>query len=173
MAQPRVALIVAVSRNGIIGRDGGLPWRLSSDLRFFKTITMGKPLIMGRKTWESLPKRPLSGRDNIVLTRHRSYSTPGATVVFDAETALSKARMFANRVKADEIAIIGGGEIYRLLMPKADRIYLTVVDLDVEGDTRFPDIDPAQWKEVGREKYPQGEGDDAAFMIKTLDRRYK
>lgn len=173
MASPRVVLVVAVSRNGVIGRDGSLPWRLSSDMKFFKTITMGKPLIMGRKTWESLPRRPLPGRDNIVLTRHRDYSAQGATVVFALETAVSKARMFANRAKADEIAVIGGGEIYRLFLPVADRIYLTVVDLEVEGDTRFPEIDPVHWKEVGREKFPKEEGDDAAFTIRTLDRRFR
>src|SRR5687767_14063027 len=123
--RPRIAFVVAVSRNGVIGREGKLPWRLSSDLRFFKTITMGKPLIMGRKTWESLPKRPLPGRDNIVITRQRGYRASGATVVADAEAALSNAQMFAARSKSDEIAVIGGGEIFTLLLPKADRIYLT------------------------------------------------
>jgi dihydrofolate reductase len=171
--RPRIAFVVAVSRNGVIGREGKLPWRLSSDLRFFKTITMGKPLIMGRKTWESLPKRPLPGRDNIVITRQRGYRASGATVVADAEAALSKAQMFAARSKSDEIAVIGGGEIFTLLLPKADRIYLTEVDLEVEGDTKFPAIDPAQWKEVGRERFACGENDDAAFVVRTLDRRFK
>lgn len=170
--RPRVAFVVAVSKNGVIGLNGKLPWRLSSDLRSFKTITMGKPLIMGRKTWESLPKRPLPGRDNIVITRQRGYVAPGATVVADAEAALSKAEMFARRAKSDEIAVIGGGEIFALLMPRADRIYLTEVDLEVQGDTYFPALDPAHWKEVGREKIARGEKDDAAFMIRTLDRRY-
>jgi dihydrofolate reductase len=170
---PRVSFVVAVSKNGVIGLNGRLPWRLSSDLRSFKTITMGKPLVMGRKTWESLPKRPLPGRDNIVVTRQRGYEAPGATVVNDAEAALSKAEMFARRVKSDEIAVIGGGEIFALLLPRADRIYLTEVDLEVEGDTKFPPLDPAQWKEVGREKFPRGENDDAAFVVHTLDRRYR
>jgi dihydrofolate reductase len=164
---------VAVSKNGVIGLNGKLPWRLSSDLRFFKTITMGKPLIMGRKTWESLPKRPLPGRDNIVITRQRGYTAQGATVVSDAEAALSKAEMFARRVKSDEIAVIGGGEIFALLLPHADRVYMTEVDLEVAGDTNFPALDPAQWKEVGREKFPRGENDDAAFVVRTLDRRYR
>jgi dihydrofolate reductase len=170
--RPRVAFVVAVSRNGVIGLDGTLPWRLSSDLRFFKTITMGKPLIMGRKTWESLPKRPLPGRDNIVITRQRGYTATGASVVADIEAALSKAAMFARRAKSDEIAVIGGGEIFRLLLPQADRIYLTEVDLDVQGDTFFPALDPTVWKEVGREKFARGEADDAAFVVRTLDRRY-
>lgn len=173
MAPIRVALVVAVSRNGVIGRDGTLPWRLKSDVRFFKTITMGKPLVMGRKTWESLPRKPLPGRDNIVLTRHRGYEAAGATVVSDPEAALSKAQMFARRANADEIAVIGGGEIYQLFLPMADRLYLTVVDLDVEGDTRFPAFDPAQWKDVGRESFGKSEGDDADFVIRTLDRRFK
>jgi dihydrofolate reductase len=171
--RPRIAFVVAMSKNEVIGREGKLPWRLSSDLRFFKTITMGKPLIMGRKTWESLPKRPLPGRDNIVITRQRGYRASGATVVADAEAALSKAQMFAARSKSEEIAVIGGGEIFTLLLPKADRIYLTEVDLEVEGDTKFPAIDPAQWKEVGRERFVRGENDDAGFVVRTLDRRFK
>ena len=171
--KPRIAFVVAASKNGIIGRDGALPWKLSSDMRFFKTITMGKPLIMGRKTWESLPRRPLPGRDNIVLTRTRGYSAPGATVVSDPEAALSKEAMFARRAGSDEIAVIGGGEIFSLMLPRADRVYLTEVDLETEGDTRFPALDPAHWREVGRERFPRGDKDDAAFTIRTLDRRFK
>jgi dihydrofolate reductase len=171
--RPKIAFVVAVSKNGVIGLNGRLPWRLSSDLRSFKTITMGKPLVMGRKTWESLPKRPLPGRDNIVITRQRGYAAPGATVVADAEAALSKAEMFARRAKSEEIAVIGGGEVFAQLLPRADRIYLTEIDLEVEGDTFFPALDPAQWKEVGRERRARGEQDDAAFVIRTLERRYR
>jgi dihydrofolate reductase len=171
--KPKIVFVVAVSKNGVIGRDGGLPWKLSSDMRFFKTITMGKPLIMGRKTWESLPKRPLPGRDNIVISRTRGYSAPGATVVSDPEVALSKAAICASRAGSEEIAVIGGGEIFALMLPSADRIYLTEVDLETEGDTRFPALDPAHWREIGREKFPRGEKDDAAFTIRTLDRRFK
>jgi dihydrofolate reductase len=164
---------VAAARNGVIGREGKLPWRLSSDLKFFKTITMGKPLVMGRKTWESMTKRPLPGRDNIVITRQRGYKAPGATVVADPESALSKAEMFARRAGADEIAVIGGGEIFSLLLPRADRIYLTEVDLDVTGDTFMPELDPAHWREVARERFSRGEKDEADFVIRTLDRRYR
>ena len=171
--KPKIAFVVAVSKNGIIGREGGLPWKLSSDMRFFKTITMGKPLIMGRKTWESLPKRPLPGRDNIVISRTRGYTAPGATVVSDPQAALSKAAMCASRAGSEEIAVIGGGEIFTLMLPSADRIYLTEVDLETEGDTRFPALDPAHWREIGREKFPRGEKDDAAFTIRTLERRFK
>jgi dihydrofolate reductase len=171
--KPRIAFVVAVSKNGIIGRDGTLPWRLASDMRFFKTITMGKPLIMGRKTWESLPKRPLPGRDNIVISRQRSYSAPGAIVVADPEAALTKAEMIARRSGSDEIAVIGGGEIFSLMLSRADRIYLTEVDLEAEGDTHFPALDPLHWREIGRERFPKGEKDDAAFAIRTLERRYR
>jgi dihydrofolate reductase len=173
MAGICVALVVAVSKNGIIGRAGKLPWRLSSDVRFFKKITMGKPIIMGRKTWESLPRRPLPGRDNIVLTRQADYKAEGAIVVRDVETALSTARTLAGRAGVDEIAVIGGAEIYQLFLPIAHRIYLTVVDLHVEGDTRFPSFDPAQWKDIGQDAFAKGEGDDADFVIRTLDRRFK
>ena len=171
--RPRIAFVVAASRNGIIGRQGKLPWRLSSDLKFFKTITMGKPLVMGRKTWESLPKRPLPGRDNIVITHQRGYKAPGATVVADPQVALSKAEMFARRAGSDEIAVIGGGEIFSVLMSRADRIYLTEVDLEVEGDTFLPQLDPMHWREVAREKFSRGERDEADFVIRTLDRRYR
>ncbi len=156
--------MVAVSRNGVIGRAGGLPWHISSDLKHFKAITMGKPLIMGRKTWESLPKRPLPGRQNIVITRQKNYQAEGAVVVADTASALAAAG------KVEEICVIGGGEIFTKFLAKADRIYLTEVDLEVEGDTRFPVIDPNQWLETAREIHPQGPNDSACFVFRTLDR---
>ena len=161
----RIALVVAVSRNGVIGRGGGLPWHISSDLKRFKAITMGKPLIMGRKTWESLPKKPLPGRPNIVITRQRNYQAEGAFVVFDAAAALVAAG------GAEEIAVIGGGEIYCMFFAKAKRIYLTEVDLEVEGDTRFPPIEPNQWLETAREIHSRGPNDSAAFVLRVLDRK--
>jgi dihydrofolate reductase len=160
----RIALVVAVSRNGVIGRDGGLPWHISSDLKRFKSITMGKPVIMGRKTWESLPKRPLPGRPNIVITRQANYHAEGATVVADVAAAISVAG------KAGEIAIIGGGEIYRAVFPMTDRIYLTEVDLEVEGDTHFPTLAPGEWNEIARERHQAGPNDSAGFTLRTLDR---
>ena len=160
----RIALVVAVSRNGVIGRDGGLPWHISSDLKRFKAITMGKPVIMGRKTWESLPKRPLPGRQNIVITRQPHYAAEGAVVVADIESALRAAG------DVDEIAVIGGGEIYATVFPRADRIYLTEVALDVDGDTSFPAINPAEWQEVAREVHDAGPKDSAGFTLRTLDR---
>ena len=167
----RIALVVAVARNGVIGRGGGLPWKLSSDLKLFKSITMGKPLIMGRKTWESLPKSPLPGRDNIVVTRNPDYAAEGAVVVNDIDAAVVKARELAKRAGADEIAVIGGGEIFSALLPRADRIYLTEVDIEVAGDTFFPALDPDAWRETETRGFERGAKDDAAFIVRTLDRR--
>lgn len=162
----RIALVVAVSRNGVIGRDGGLPWHISSDLRRFKAITMGKPVIMGRKTWESLPKKPLPGRPNIVITRQRDYRAPGATVVADAAAALAAARAHG----AKEIAVIGGGEIYAMFFDLADRIYLTEVDIAVQGETRFPLIEARQWRQTASEAVEKGPKDDAPCVLRVLDR---
>ena len=161
----RIVLVVAVSRNGVIGRDGGLPWHISSDLKRFKAITMGKPLIMGRKTWESLPKKPLPGRRNIVITRQKNYQAEGAVIVADVASALAAAG------EVEEICVIGGGEIFTKFFAKADRIYLTEVDLEVEGDTRFPLVEPAQWTETAREFHAQGPHDSASFVFRVLDRK--
>lgn len=160
----RIAFVVAVSRNGVIGRAGGLPWHISSDLKRFKAITMGKPVIMGRKTWESLPKRPLPGRANIVITRQDNYRAEGATVVADVAAAIAAAGNVA------EIAVIGGGEIFRLMFPMVSRIYLTEVDLEVDGDTYFPKLAPDRWQEIARERHEAGPGDVAGFTLYTLDR---
>jgi dihydrofolate reductase len=160
----RVALVVAVSRNGVIGRDGGLPWHISSDLKRFKAITMGKPMIMGRKTWESLPKRPLPGRRNIVVTRQANYIAEGAQIASSLDEALSLSG------DAEEIAIIGGGEIYRAAFDRTDRLYLTEVDMNVDGDTYFPPVKAVEWLEIGREQYAAGPNDSAGFTLRTLDR---
>ena len=161
----RIVFVVAVSRNGVIGRAGGLPWHISTDLKRFKAITMGKPLIMGRKTWESLPKRPLPGRQNIVITRQKNYRAEGAVVVPDTSSALAAAG------EAEEICVIGGGEIFDKFLARTNRIYLTEVDLEVEGDTRFPVIDPGQWHETAREIHPRGPNDSAGFVLRVLDRK--
>lgn len=167
MIRPRIAFVVAVARNGVIGAKGDLPWRISSDLKRFKQITMGKPVIMGRKTWESLPKRPLAGRVNIVITRDRAYEASGAFVVADVEEALTAARQGT----ADEICVIGGSEIFRQFLALADRLYLTEVDLAPEGDAVFPPLDFSQWAETSREVHPRAENDDAGFVLRVLDRR--
>ncbi len=162
----RIAFVVAVSKNGVIGRDGGLPWRISADLKRFKQITMGKPVIMGRKTWEGLPKKPLPGRTNVVITRQANYDAPEAHVAADASAALK----IAKAEGAEEIAVIGGGEIFGMFMPLADRIYLSEVDLTVEGDTFFPELKPDQWRETSREVHEKGPNDTASFILRVLDR---
>ncbi len=167
----RIALVAAVARNGIIGRRGQLPWQLSSDLKHFKVITMGKPVIMGRKTWESLPKKPLPGRDNIVATRNPRYRAEGAIVVDDIDAAIASGKVLAERRGVDEIAVIGGAEVFAALFDRAERIYLTEVDLEVEGDAVFPALDPQDWREIAARTFPRGEKDDAAFVVRTLERR--
>ncbi|HUQ37214.1 MAG TPA: dihydrofolate reductase [Aestuariivirga sp.] len=160
----RLAFVVAVSRNGVIGKAGGLPWHISADLKRFKAITMGKPLVMGRKTWESLPKKPLPGRPNIVITRQKNYRAEGASVVSDIPSALAAAGA------VEEVCVIGGGEIFDMFLAQTDRIYLTEVDLEVDGDTFFPPLDPTQWTETAREVYPRGPNDSAGFVLRVLDR---
>jgi dihydrofolate reductase len=159
-----ISLVVAVSKNGVIGHDGGLPWHISSDLKRFKAITMGKPVIMGRKTWESLPKRPLPGRRNIVLTRATHPIGDGAETVTSPNEALALVQ------GSEEVCVIGGGEIYRQFLPLAKRIYLTEVDLEVDGDTQFPVLDNV-WKEVSREVHPRGEKDSAGFVLRVMERQ--
>jgi dihydrofolate reductase len=166
MTGPRISFVVAVARNGVIGRDGHLPWRISSDLQRFKSITMGKPVIMGRKTWEGLPRRPLVGRDNIVITHQASYSAAGAIVVDGVDAALTA----ATKSGASEICVIGGGEIFREIMPLASRLYLSEVDLSPAGDTFFPVINLLDWQEVSREVVDRGPRDDAGFTLRVLDR---
>lgn len=161
-----VSLVVAVSRNGVIGRDGGLPWHISSDLKRFKAITMGKPVIMGRKTWDSLPRKPLPGRSNIIVTRQAGFRAEGALVAADVNAALALAAM----EKPAEICVIGGGEIYRQALPHAGRVYLTEVALEVAGDTHFPALDPAEWREVSREEVKAGASDSADFVLRVMER---
>jgi dihydrofolate reductase len=161
----RIALVLAMSRNGVIGRDGGLPWHIPSELKRFKAITMGKPLIMGRKTWESLPRRPLPGRLNIVISRNGAYAAPGAVVVTSAAAALAAAGV------APEVAVIGGGEIFTAFLAKASRIYLTIVDLEVAGDTHFIPPAPHDWAEVGREDVAASAEEPVGYSVRTYDRR--
>lgn len=170
-ASPRihVVLVVAVAENGVIGADGGLPWRLSSDLKHFRKVTMGKPVVMGRKTFESIGK-PLSGRDNIVITRQPDYRGEGVRVAADVDAAMALAGAAAERLGAEEICVIGGGEVYRQTLEIADRIYLTEVHMCADGDTRFPDLDRARWAETSRRQCAAGEKDSAAFSIVTLER---
>jgi dihydrofolate reductase len=145
-----IALILARADNGVIGARGGLPWHLPEDLRRFKALTLGKPVVMGRKTWDSLPRKPLPGRDNIVVTRVRDFAAEGALVVHSPDDALALA--------AEEIMVIGGAEIFAAALPRAGRIHLTEVHASPEGDVDFPYPDPAAWREIAREDRspPQG-----------------
>jgi dihydrofolate reductase len=157
-------MIVAMARNGVIGRDNTLPWRLPEDLRRFKAITMGKSILMGRKTFESIGK-PLPGRLNFVLTRNRDWHADGVTVVTTVAEALR------NVGDADEVIAIGGTEIYRLFMPFAQRIYLTRVHAQIPGDTTFPDFDPTQWLDVEHSDHPADEKNAYDVTFVTLERQ--
>ncbi|WP_156255216.1 dihydrofolate reductase [Sandarakinorhabdus oryzae] len=161
-----VTLVVARARNGAIGKDGTMPWHLPADLKRFKAITIGKPVVMGRKTFESIGK-PLPGRHNIVLTRQPGWSAEGVTVVPNLAEAIAAAGLDP-RVRG-HIMIIGGAEIYALSAPIATRVELTEVDAEPEGDTFLPAFDPARWQEVARETHGP-EGDRPGFAFITLER---
>ena len=162
---------LARARNGVIGRDGVLPWRLATDMAHFKALTLGKPVIMGRKTWDSLPRRPLPGRTNIVLTRDGSFEPRNAVRCEDFSEAVQIAREQASEDGASEVCVIGGAALFALALPKARRLYLTEVDAEVEGDVMFPDFDEGQWTEVSREAHPAGDGDQYPFVFRVLERR--
>ena len=162
---PLISLIVAMAQNGVIGRDNSLPWRLPEDLKRFRSFTLGKPILMGRKTFESIG-RPLPGRANLVLTRDRDWRAGGVIPVHSVDEALLQTRT------CDELVAIGGAEIYRLLLPLARRIYLTHVHADVPGDTYFPAFDPAQWDDVELHTQPADERHAHPITFVTLERRY-
>ncbi len=164
----KISLIVAVSRNGVIGLNNQLPWHLPEDLKYFKSVTMGKPLIMGRKTFESIG-RPLPGRTNIVITRDSSWSAEGVEVARTLQQAMTLGRLACARADVDEIMVIGGEQIYRLTLPGADRLYFTEVQADVEGDAFFPAIDPDQWQQVSEQLPEQTDTHPYRFLV--LDRK--
>jgi dihydrofolate reductase len=163
-----VVLVVARADNGIIGRDGALPWHLPADLRRFKAMTVGKPVLMGRKTFESIG-RPLPGRHNIVLTRQPDWSAPGVTVVPNLAEAIAAAGLDP-RARAEALMVIGGAEIYAQALPLATRVELTEVHLEAEGDTRLPAFAEAQWQEVARARH-EADGAAPAHSFVTLVRR--
>ncbi|HEY3720781.1 MAG TPA: dihydrofolate reductase [Roseiarcus sp.] len=163
MSVPIVSLIAAVARNGAIGAGNAIPWRLSSDLQRFKRLTMGKPLIMGRKTYQAIG-RTLAGRETIIVTRDRAWAHPGVTVAHDIPAALEVAR------GAPEIMVAGGGEIYAQMIGIADRLYITEVDLAPPADARFPTIDKAHWREVKHEPGVRGPRDETDFVFVDYER---
>ncbi|HQR57478.1 MAG TPA: dihydrofolate reductase [Burkholderiaceae bacterium] len=146
MTPPRLTLIVARARNGVIGKDNAMPWKIPGEQAYFKRVTMGHPIIMGRKTWESIG-RPLPGRRSIVVTRNPGFDAPGAVVVSSLDAALAAC------AGATEAFVIGGAELYRLALPRADRLLITEIDFDFDGDTTFPAPDPAHWREAARDHH--------------------
>ena len=166
-----IVLVVAVAENGVIGAGGAIPWRLKSDMQRLKAMTMGKPIVMGRKTFESLPRGALPGRTNIVVTRDADYRAAGAVVTTSFDAARAVATGDALRRFATEIAVIGGAEIYAQWMDRADRLEITEVHARPEGDTCFAAVDPAAWEEVARVRNPAGPDDSAAYSYVTYRRR--
>jgi dihydrofolate reductase len=161
-----VTLIVAVAENGVIGAQGSMPWRLPEDLKRFKALTLGKPCIMGRKTWDSLPKRPLPGRLNIVVTRDRSFAPAGAVVVHSFEDAIAA----ADRHSPEEIMVIGGEAIFASALPYAHRIHRTEIQAAPEGDAFMPAIDRNEWQETAREGPFESGGLRYTFVVLERDR---
>ena len=153
-----ITLVLAMAKNGVIGKRGAIPWRIADDLKRFKQLTMGKPVIMGRKTWDSLPKKPLPGRDNIVVTRQKGWSAEGAIAMHSLAEALAR---------DGDVSVIGGGEIYREALPRAGRIELTQVHRDFEGDAYFA-FDKSAWREIAREQHQTPDG--LAYSYVTLVR---
>jgi dihydrofolate reductase len=168
-AQPKISLVVAVARNSVIGAGGDMAWRISDDLKWFKKVTMGKPVVMGRKTYASIGKA-LPGRDNIVITRAEDFSAENVFVVRSIEEALRLANERALASGADELCIIGGGEIYAQTMDLAGRIYLTKVDADVDGDTWFPEIDSRIWRANRESSCLKSERNEHACEFFILER---
>ena len=164
-----IVLLAAVADNGVIGRDNALPFRQSTDLKRFKSLTMGKPVLMGRKTYLSIGK-PLPGRTNIVVSRNGSFAAPGILVAGSLDAALTAARGDALRRSVDEVVVIGGTDIFEQSMTLADRIEMTHVHTRPAGDTHFPPIDATRWREQARSEHPAGPRDEAAFSYVTYVR---
>ncbi len=164
----RVSLIAAVARNGVIGRDGGIPWRLPADLGYFKRTTMGHTLVMGRRTFESSGALP--GRRTIVLTRQRAWRPPGDPAGVETAASLDEALERAAELGEDEVFICGGEEIYRRALPAADRLHITRVEAEPEGDTRFPELDLSTWRRVSREEHEADERNPYAYAFEVYER---
>jgi dihydrofolate reductase len=167
----RIAFVVAIAENGVIGRNGQLPWRLPSDLKRFRALTLGKPIVMGRKTYESIGK-PLDGRDNIVVTRQQDFRPAGVQVAGSLAEALALGRRLAADRGAEEVAIIGGADIFAAALAEADRIYLTLVHGASEGDVHMALPEPERWLEVSRKPMPRTPQDQFAADFIVLDRKH-
>jgi len=165
-----LVMVVAVAENGVIGKDNNLSWRMPSDLKHFRAITMGKPLIMGRKTFQSIG-RPLPGREIVVVTRDPSFAVPGIHIMHTLDAALRKADELAVKMKASEIVAAGGGSIYAALLPRASAIELTRVHAAIEGDTHFPSLNDGVWRKTRHEECAAGPCDDFAYALIRLERR--
>lgn len=164
-----VALIVAVAKNRVIGAGGALPWHISADLKHFKQLTMGKPIVMGRKTFESIGQ-PLKGRANVVISANPDYQPAGVTVVPSCADALKLAQTIAEANEDGEVMVIGGAQVYQDAMVRADRVYLTEVDAEYEGDVFFPELADGQWREVSREDHEPGGADEPGYSFVVLER---
>ena len=164
-------MIWAMSKNRVIGRDNTLPWHLPREMKHFMTATRGHPVIMGRRTFESMNCRPLPRRANIVVTRNPDYQAPGAVVVTDLDGALAEAADRCREDGVDETFIIGGAELYRRGIEVADRLYVTEVDVEIEGDTYFPDMDWSRWRRVASEPFAADEANAYSFTISRFERR--
>jgi len=167
---PKLSLIVARSKNNVIGVDGDLPWRLSSDLKFFKRTTLGKPVLMGRVTWEGLPF-PLPGRPNLVLTRNPKYKDSRAEIFTDSHDMIGRGFELAGGSGTDEVMLIGGAKLYASLMRFCDRMYITDVDVELDGDAVFPDFDKQAWTLVSETPYVKTDKDDYPFTVRVYDRK--
>jgi len=165
----KLSIIVATSKNRAIGKDNQLLWHLPEDLRYFKRVTMGKPIVMGRKTFESIG-RPLPGRLNIVVTRQHDWQHEGVKVVHSIDDALALAESYSIIDGSEEVMVIGGAEIYQAALPKAQRLYMTHVDIDIEGDAFFPVIDDTQWHEVARESFSASQKTPYDYAFCVLER---
>jgi dihydrofolate reductase len=170
VSAPAITLIAARGENGCIGVGGALPWRLPSDLKRFKALTLGKPVLMGRKTWDSIGK-PLPGRDNLVLSRDPAFRAPGAWVFASLDVLIAAGRAMAQAQGQAEVCVIGGAALYAATLPLADRLILTEVALRPDGDAFFPHFDETVWKETAREALDKTERDDASAIVRVLQRQ--
>lgn len=172
MADIKIVIIVAVSQNGIIGRDGDMPWRLSTDLKRFKALSMGKPLVMGRKTFESVGSKPLPGRPHVIVSRSSRFDQPGVETVESLDIAIERAKALARDTGVAEVCVVGGGEIYRQALHLADTLHVTHVETAVDGDTSFPPIDPREFELTEETAVPAGEKDNYPTRYAIYRRRH-